>query len=218
MDYKLYAFDAYGTLFDVHAPVAALRERIGAQADRLSDLWRTKQLEYTWVRTLTGAYRDFAKLTEEALDYAAVRCGGIAPDVRQALLSSYESLAAFDDVRPALTALRAQGARIAILSNGTPAMLESGVRAAGIGDLIDRLISVDAIGRYKTVSDVYGLATTPEGLRPEEVSFQSSNRWDIAGAKKFGFRTVWVNRGGLPDEYLDLPADCTIASLADLIG
>lgn len=214
----LYAFDAYGTLFDVHSATAALRERIGPQADRLSEIWRSKQLEYTWVRTLAGAYQDFAALTEQALDFAIARCGGLAGDVRSDLLKSYETLSAFDDVRPALAGLRQAGAKVVILSNGTPAMLASAVAAAGIGDLIDRIISVDPLRRYKTAADVYALAAAPDNPAACNVSFQSSNRWDIAGAKKFGFRTVWVNRTSQPDEYQDLPADHVIGSLSQLHG
>ncbi len=216
MAIKLYAFDAYGTLFDVHSATASLREQIGPQADRLSEIWRAKQLEYTWVRTLTGAYQDFAALTEQALDFAAERCGGISRQVRSSLLESYKSLQAFEDVRPALATLRNAGAKTAILSNGTPGMLQSAIAAAHIGDLLDHVFSVDPLRKYKTVADVYSLATDRAGVSPGEVSFQSSNRWDIAGAKKFGFRTIWINRTGQPDEYKDLPADRTIQSLSQL--
>ncbi|MGE3245910.1 MAG: haloacid dehalogenase type II [Beijerinckiaceae bacterium] len=215
---QLYVFDAYGTLFDVHSAVAAMRERIGPQAARLSDIWRTKQLEYTWVRTLAGAYMDFRALTAQALDFAAAQCGGLDARLRDDLLASYETLAAYPDVHPALERLEKQGIATAILSNGSPSMLENATSAARIGRLIGRTISVDAIGRYKTAAEVYGLAIARTGLEPAQVSFQSSNRWDIAGAKKFGFRTVWVNRTDQPDEYRDLAADFTIRSLSELAG
>ena len=218
MTFKVYAFDAYGTLFDVHSAVAALRAQIGPDAARLSDIWRTKQLEYTWVRTLAGAYKDFRVLTEQALDFAAAQCGGLSPALRSQLLKSYETLAAYPDVKPTLMALKESGATSAILSNGTPAMLASATRAAGIEDLIDHILSVDTLGRFKTVPEVYAMVHAASGAAAGEVSFQSSNRWDIAGAKKFGFRPVWVNRQGNSDEYPDLPPDHTISSLSQLAG
>jgi len=213
---RLYAFDAYGTLFDVHSAVARHAQEIGPQAERLSELWRAKQLEYCWVRSLAGAYRDFAELTRDALFFAAARCGGLSPALLGRLLAAYEALDAFADVRPALVALKARGAALAILSNGSPAMLARAVEAAGLADLLDATISVDEIGLYKTAPQVYALAGARFGLQPAEVSFQSSNRWDIAGAARFGFRTVWVNRTGAPDEYRDLPPDRIVGGLDEL--
>lgn len=214
--YRAYVFDAYGTLFDVHSAVARHRDAIGPRADTLSDLWRAKQLEYTWTRTLMGAYRDFRELTAMALDFAAARNGGIPAETRADLLAAYETLDAFGDVVPTLRALRAAGARTAILSNGSPAMLTAAVGAAGIGDLLDATISVDELRRFKTDPDVYRLVERHLGVPPADVSFQSSNRWDIAGAVKFGFRGVWINRSGQPDEYADLPPARALASLAGL--
>ena len=216
MQARLYAFDAYGTLFDVHSAVARHAQEIGPQAERLSELWRAKQLEYCWVRSLAGAYRDFAELTRDALFFAAARCGGLSPALLGRLLAAYEALDAFADVRPALVALKARGAALAILSNGSPAMLARAVEAAGLADLLDATISVDEIGLYKTAPQVYALAGARFGLQPAEVSFQSSNRWDIAGAARFGFRTVWVNRTGAPDEYRDLPPDRIVGGLDEL--
>ena len=213
---SVYVFDAYGTLFDVHSAVTRHRDRIGGAAERLSDLWRTKQLEYTWVRALSGAYADFAALTEQALDFAAARCGGLDPNLRADLLDAYRRLDAYPDVRPALTALRAKGARLAILSNGTPAMLETAVGSAGLDGLFEHVLSVDALRTYKTHADVYRLVDARFGVAREEVSFQSSNRWDIAGAARFGFATVWINRTGQPDEYRDLPPGRVLSSLAGL--
>ena len=205
--HPLYVFDAYGTLFDVHSAVARHREAIGPQAERLSQLWRTKQLEYTWVRSLAGRYRDFAALTEEALDFAAASCGGISPAARTALLEAYQTLDAYPDARPVLAALKARGAKTAILSNGTPAMLAAAVRSAGLDGLLDACLSVDALRIFKTAPAAYGLVEAHFGIPPSGVSFQSSNRWDIFGAAAFGFHSVWINRSGAPDEYGDaLPA------------
>ena len=217
---RIYVFDAYGTLFDVHSAVARHRqapgEALGERAQALSDLWRVKQLEYTWTRSLMGSYRDFRALTAEALDFAAARFGGISPDLRAKLLDAYETLDAFPDAAPALKALKARGCATAILSNGTPAMLETAMGSAGLKDLIDACISVDAAGIFKTAPEAYRLASDHFGVEPGAISFQSSNRWDIAGAARFGFETVWINRTGQPDEYGDLAPGRVLASLADL--
>jgi 2-haloacid dehalogenase len=205
MSFPLYVFDAYGTLFDVHSAVARHRDLVGSQAERLSDLWRTKQLEYTWTRSLMGAYRDFDQLTRDALDFAAARCGGLAPEAREALIAAYQTLDAYPDAALALAGLRARGAKTVILSNGTRASLARAVRSAGLEHLLDESLSVDPLGVFKTAPAAYELVCQRYGLRPEQVSFQSSNRWDVAGAAKFGFRALWINRTGAPDEYLDLP-------------
>lgn len=214
----LYVFDAYGTLFDVHSAVARHSGALGPKARRLSELWRSKQLEYTWVRTLAGAYRDFESLTAEALDTAAEICGGVTPELRVALLRAYRQLAAYPDAAPALAALRARGARTAILSNGVPAMLDEALASSGLSGLFDAILSVDAIGVYKTAPAAYGLVTDRFSATPEEVVFLSSNRWDIAGAAAFGFRAVWVNRTSQPDEYAELAPRAILKTLDGLPG
>ena len=218
MPYPLYVFDAYGTLFDVHSAVARHRDDIGPQAQRLSDLWRTKQLEYAFVRSLMGAHRDFAQLTADALDTAAALCGGLQPQTRAALLEAYTRLDAYADVAPALQRLRASGAKTAILSNGTPSMLERAVASAGLEQLLDAVLSVESAGIFKTAPQVYALVEKAFGVPPTEVSFQSSNRWDVAGAVRFGFRAVWVNRTGQPDEYGELRPALTLPGLHALEG
>ncbi len=216
MTAPVYVFDAYGTLFDVHSAVARHRDLVGPQADRMSMLWRTKQLEYTWTRSLMGAYRDFDRLTEDALDFAAATCGGITVHARAALLNAYATLSAYPDVIPALETLRARGAHAVILSNGTARTLGGAMRSAGLTNLLDPPLSVDPLQQYKTVATAYDLVCIRYGVAPDAISFQSSNRWDIAGAARFGFRTVWINRAGAPDEYPDLPAQRVITSLLDL--
>lgn len=216
MIFPLYVFDAYGTLFDVHSAVARLRSRVGPKADLLSELWRTKQLEYTWTRSLIGAYRDFDALTREALDFAAARCGGVAPSVQEDLLKAYETLDAYSDVAPALAALRAKGAKCVILSNGTPVALARAVRSAGLDNLLDESLSADSVLIFKTAPTVYQIVCDRYGVAPQDVSFQSSNRWDVAGAQKFGFHAVWINRAGARDEYRDLPPARVLSSLAEL--
>jgi 2-haloacid dehalogenase len=217
MNPAVYVFDAYGTLFDVHAAALRHREAIGPHAERLSEIWRIKQLEYTWTISLMDRYRDFRDLTAAALDVAAEMSGGLPAGLREKLLAAYEELEAYADVTPALRALRAKGVRTAILSNGSPAMLDNAVRAAELTDLLDAIISVDSLRVYKPRPAVYGLVAKRFGTAPQEVSFQSSNRWDIAGAKAFGFHTVWINRMGKPDEYTDLPPDRVVTSLDELV-
>ena len=216
MHQPVYVFDAYGTLLDVHSAVGRHRDLVGAGADQLSAMWRTKQLEYTWTRSLMGAYRDFAALTAEALDFASASCGGITAEARAALLGAYETLDAYGDVAPMLRSLLGRGARAVILSNGTVAGLTLAAASAGLQDLLDEPLSADTLGCYKTAPSVYELVTARYGVPPDQVSFQSSNRWDIAGAARFGFHTVWVNRSGAPDEYPDLPPGRIVTSLLDL--
>jgi 2-haloacid dehalogenase len=209
-------FDAYGTLFDVHAAIGRHRAAVGADADRVSDLWRTKQLEYTWTATLAGHYTDFWTLTERALAYALARCPSVDPALAPRLLDAYRSLDAFPDARAALSALKGRGVRAAILSNGTPTMLESAVGHAGLSADLDAILSVDSIRRYKPSPEVYGLVTSHFRLAAAEVVFVSSNRWDVMGAATFGFRAVWVNRAGLPDEYPEAAPERVVPDLHSL--
>jgi 2-haloacid dehalogenase len=198
-----YVFDAYGTLFDVHAAIARHRAAAGPDADRFSDIWRTKQLEYTWTLTLAGHYVDFWTLTERALDFAFARVPSIDRGLRPRLLEAYRTLDAFPDARAALAALKARGLRLAILSNGTPSMLSAAVEAAGMAEYLDAVLSVDAVRQYKPRPDVYELVTNAFALERSNVGFVSSNRWDVMGAASFGFQTYWVNRLAVPDEYAD---------------
>lgn len=210
-----FVFDAYGTLFDVHAAVRRHAGDLGPEAQRLSAIWREKQLEYSWTRSLMGRYLDFWVLTEQALDTAMAIVGVSDPALRGRLLEAYWKLDCYQEVPSVLKALKDGGHRLAILSNGSPAMLEAAVSAAGIGDLLDEVFSVDMLKTYKTSQDVYEIVTNHFRIYPEAVSFQSSNRWDIAGATAFGFRSVWINRTGAADEYSDLPP---VAVLNDLQG
>ena len=215
-DAKAFVFDAYGTLFDVHSAVARHMAAIGPDATRLSDLWRTKQLEYSWVLSLAGRYEPFWILTERALDHALARFPGIDPAVRPRLLDAYRTLDAYPEVAGVLTRLRERGARTGILSNGDPGMLSDAVASAGLGTLLDAVLSVDAAGIFKTSPRTYDLVLPAFGVRPADVVFVSSNRWDIAGAAAFGFRPAWVNRAGLPDEYPGLDPVTTIQDLGAL--
>ncbi len=214
--HSAYVFDAYGTLFDVHAAVRRFAGEIGPDGQQLSEIWRTKQLEYSWMRTMMDAYQDFWTLTEQALDYAFAKVPSADPGLRQKLLDAYWQLDCYAEVPAVLRTLKAEGVRTAILSNGSPSMLEAAVRSAALEPYIDEIFSVDNIRRFKTDPAVYDLVTTAWRLYPSKISFQSSNRWDIAGATKFGFRTVWINRTNQPDEYADLKPELILPSLDGL--
>lgn len=213
MAYSSYVFDAYGTLFDVHSAVRRHEDRAGPDGRAFSELWRAKQLEYSWILSLMGAYSDFWKLTEEALDFAFARYPSVSPSLRPDLLDAYWKLDCYPEVPAALKSLKDRGARLAILSNGSPAMLEAAVRSAALDTLLDDVFSVDAIRQYKTAPAVYEMVTMQWRVYPSAISFQSSNRWDIAGAARFGMRAVWINRSSQPDEYRQFPPALILPSL-----
>lgn len=213
---SVYVFDAYGTLFDVHAAIARHRVEAGPDANRFSEIWRTKQLEYTWTTTLAGQYLDFWTLTERALDYSFARVPSVDRALRAKLLDAYLRLNAFPDANAALAQLKKRGLRLAILSNGSPRMLTAAVNASGLGELFDSVLSVDAVRVYKPRPEVYALVTDGFGVAPQDVAFISSNRWDVMGAAAFGFHPIWVNRARMPEEYADRPPDRVVDDLAEL--
>jgi 2-haloacid dehalogenase len=198
---KACVFDAYGTLFDVHSAVARYSDEIGPAAQAMSVLWRQKQLEYTWTRSLMRRHADFWSVTGEALDHA-MRVHGIDDAaLREKLMQAYLSLAAYPEVKDVLRRLKSLGVRTAILSNGSPAMLEAGVRSAGLDGLLDFVWSVESVGIFKPDPRVYELAEDDLGLPKDRIWFQSSNVWDAAAAGAYGFRVVWCNRTRQPMEY-----------------
>ena len=201
MPVRAFVFDAYGTLLDVHAAVSRYRDAAGPDADRFSEIWRLKQLEYAWLLSAAGHYVDFWTLTARALDHAFARCPSVDRALRPALLDCYFKLDAFPDAREALAALKAKELKTAILSNGSPAMLGAAVENAKLGGDLDAVFSVDAIRLYKPRAEVYALVTAAFAVAPADVAFVSSNRWDVMGATAFGFRCVWVNRANMPEEY-----------------
>lgn len=213
---KAYVFDAYGTLFDVHSAVGRYRSEIGDVADQLSATWRDKQLQYTWVRALTGRHQPFDNVTADGLDFAIASVGGVADGLKEKLLSAYMTLDAYPEVRDVLAELKDKGAQTAILSNGSPKMLEAAVSSSGISDLLDAALSVEDVGIYKPDPKVYQMAVDRLGVATGDISFQSSNRWDIAGATAFGFRCVWINRFGQPDEFADMSPDEVLTTLSPL--
>ena len=215
---NVFVFDAYGTLFNVHAAAERHRDAIGPKWQQLSQTWRTKHIEYTWVHSLSQQPATFWDLAQRSLDYAIASVGGAVPaEVRQKLLAAYRTMDAYPEVAEVLAGLKARGARVAILSNGDPDMLDDAVRGAKLANLFDAVLSVTAAGIFKPAPAVYTLATERFGCKPGDISFQSSNRWDIAGAKAFGFHCVWINRSGAPDEYPDLRPDQIVRDLRGLL-
>jgi 2-haloacid dehalogenase len=209
-----FVFDAYGTLFDVHSVVEAGRA-LTPDPLALSVLWRQKQLEYTWLRSLMGRYEDFWMVTEAALRHSVKRLGLAASDADLArLMNAYHTLACFPEVPEALA--RLTGRPRAILSNGAPRMLAAAVASSRLDHLVEHVISVDRVKIYKPAPAVYALGPSTLGVPAEELLFVSSNAWDVAGAKAFGYRVAWCNRAGAPEEELGVRADYVVSNLAQL--
>jgi 2-haloacid dehalogenase len=207
-------FDAYGTLFDLESVNAACEAVFPGRGIQLGRAWRAKQLEYTWLRSLMGSYADFWSITESALLSACSTLGLPANPSLQELMGAYLRLGVFPDVLDALGSL--SGHRLAVLSNGSPAMLAAAIRNAGLDGLFDCVISVDEAGAYKPSPAVYGLAPRRLGVPPSAIAFVSSNYWDAAGAARVGFRTFWVNRAQSAEDDLGAHPDAILASLGPL--
>lgn len=214
---KACVFDAYGTLFDVAAAARESAAEIGHRWQPLADLWRQKQLQYTWLRGLMGQHADFWQVTGDALDFALASLQIEADaELRQKLMDLYLRLSPYPETRDVLARLKSAGVKLAILSNGSPRMLEAAVGNAGIADLLDGVYSVESVGVYKPHPSVYRLAVDGLGLPPDAMSFQSSNAWDAWAAKCFGYRVCWINRFGQQPERLPWSPDAEISSLHDL--
>jgi 2-haloacid dehalogenase len=209
-------FDAYGTLFDVHSAVGHHRARLGDKADAVSMAWRTKQLEYTWLRSIMDRYVDFWQITADGLDFALEANGVSDASLRDDLLNAYLTLDCYTEVPAVLGALKDAGMQTAILSNGSPMMLEAAVDSAGLGNLLDDVISVDMLGVFKPAMEVYQQVLEHLDVGRAQVSFQSSNAWDAAGASTFGFKVAWCNRFGQSRERLPDGPHAEIKTLAEL--
>lgn len=210
-------FDAYGTLLDFNSAAAQASDVLGDRAAALSDLWRSKQVQYTWLRSLMGRYVPFWQVTGEALDFALDTMNLGDAGLRDRLMSLYRQLAPFPEVVDTLRRLRAAGRRTAILTNGSQEMIDAGCRHAGIAPLLDAVLSVDDVGVFKPHPRVYQLAVDRLGIPPARIVFVSSNGWDAAGAAEFGFQVIWCNRYGQPRERLPTPPALEIATLDALI-
>ena len=209
-------FDAYGTLFDFAAAARNCRDVLGDDIDRLTALWRDKQLQYTWLRAAQGRHADFWQVTGDALDFALETLGLTKPGLRDRLMSLYLTLDPFPEDSGVLDRLKASGMRTAILSSGAPAMLDAAVKAAKLETLLDAVLSVEEVGVYKPHPKVYQLAVERLGIPASAISFQSSNAWDAYAASAFGMQVVWCNRYGQRRERLPGSPNREIKSLAEL--
>ena len=211
-------FDAYGTIFDFASAAARCTEIPEDKRAALTNLWRDKQLQYTWLRSLQGRYADFWQVTGEALDFTLESLGIATPALRSRLMELYLTLSVFPEVPDTLRRLRDAGFVTAILSNGSPSMLDAVVRGAGLHVLLDAVLSADAVQVFKTDPRVYEYGLRTLGVRAEQVSFQSSNAWEAYAASAFGMRVVWCNRYGQRPERLPGAPDHEVRSLAELPG
>lgn len=215
-DIEVCVFDAYGTLFDTDAATAGCRDVLGEAAHALASIWRTKQREYTWLRSLRGDYVDFWHITGQSLDYAMASLGLADDRLRARLMELYYVLDIYPEVPGVLEAIKSSGRRLAILSNGSPSMLIAAVRRAGLERLLSEIISVDAVKIYKPHPSVYQLAVDRLRVARERICFLSGNGWDVSGAAHFGFRVVWINRNAAQPEQLPGQPEREIRSLEEL--
>lgn len=211
-------FDAYGTLFDVHSAVGKGGSALGDKAAAVSDLWRQKQLEYTWLRSLMRVHVDFRQVTADGLDYALASHGVDDPALRDRLLALYDDLDAYPEVPATLARLKEAGLKTAILSNGAPAMLTAAVASAGLGAQLDALLSVEEVGIFKPDPRVYQLAVDRLKVAAPQICFLSSNAWDANGAAHFGFTVAWINRFRKEPERLPGEPAAVIHRLDELPG
>ena len=209
-------FDAYGTLFDFASAARSCQDVLGEAIDKLTALWRDKQLQYTWLRAVQGRHADFWQVTCDALDFALETLALDKPGLRDRLMNLYLTLEPFPEVPDVLQRLKASGLRTAILSNGSPMMLDAVVRASRLNSLIDAVLSVEAVGIYKPHPKVYQLAVDRLGVPAAAIAFQSSNAWDAYAASAFGMQVVWCNRYGQRPERLPGKPDRTVRSLSEL--
>jgi 2-haloacid dehalogenase len=212
-------FDAYGTLFDVHGPIRKLAPEIGEHADAISKLWRQKQLEYTWLRSLMGVHADFWHVTGDALDYALEFYEVKEPGLKDELMALYLKLEAYPEVKDALEAVRSRSKITAILSNGSPSMLDAAVRSAGLDKLFNFVLSVEDVGIYKPSRRVYRHAMQKLSLHDApSICFVSANTWDAQAAAQFGFQVVRVDRFGLKDDRIPGKPAALVKDLSELAG
>ena len=213
---KACVFDAYGTLFDFASAAAGCRDALGDKVPALTAMWRDKQLQYSWLRGMQGLHADFWAVTGDALDYTLETLGLADPSLRERLMRLYLELQTFPEVPQVLRDLKAQGYQTAILSNGSPTMLEHVVQGSGLGGLLDHVISIEEVGVFKPSPRVYQCCVDRLGVAPGQIAFQSSNAWDAWAASAFGMRVVWCNRYGQRPERLPGNPDREIKSLAEL--
>jgi len=213
---KAIIFDAYGTLFDVNSAAEKCKERLGDKWEGFANYWRTTQLEYTWLRSLMRRHKDFWQITEDSLD-KSMNFYNIDNAMRSELLNLYKVLSPFTEVRDALNKLKQSNYKLAILSNGTPDLLNELVVSNGLKDIFDDIFSVEEVGIFKPDSKVYDLPINKYNIEKNEVLFLSANTWDVSGAGNYGYNTVWVNRNNNIFDKLDFEPNKQISNLSELL-
>ena len=217
--FKAVVFDAYGTLFDVHSVASLAEQLFPGRGDALSQLWRQKQLEYSWLRAMSRRYKPFWEITRDGLRFAAMRLElALTPELEARLMNQYSSLSAFPENLQALRDMKAAGLALAILTNGNRDMIEVSVRSSGMTGLFDHLLSSQAVETFKTMDAIYALAPQAFGCRAREILFVSSNCWDAIGARWYGYTSFWINRTGMPLDQLDTEPDHTGRLLTDVLA
>ena len=214
---KAIIFDAYGTLFDVNSAAEKCKDKIGAKWEGFANFWRTTQLEYTWLRSLMGRYKDFWQITEDSLD-KSMKTFNIDASMKNELLNLYKVLSPYKEVSGTLKKLKENNFKLAILSNGTPSLLKELVESNNLDDLFDDLFSVEEVGIYKPNSKVYDLPIKKYKIKNNEIAFLSANTWDVSGGGNYGFHSIWVNRNNNIFDNLDYKPTHQVKNLSELIG
>ena len=216
MKTKVVVFDAYGTLFDVNSAAEKCKDKIGAKWEGFSNFWRTTQLEYTWLRSLMKRHKDFWEITEESLD-KSMKVFDINPDMKKDLLELYKVLSLYPEAKEVLEILKERSFKISILSNGTPALLNELIRSNNLNNFFDDLFSIEEVRIYKPDSKVYELPVKKYGIKPDQITFLSSNTWDVSGGGNYGYNAIWVNRNNTVFDYLDYQPYEEINNLSQLL-
>ena len=216
MKTKSIIFDAYGTLFDVNSAAEKCKDKIGDKWEGFANFWRTTQLEYTWLRSLMKRHKDFWQVTEDSLE-KSMKVFGVDMGMKNDLLNLYKVLSPYPEVKNVLENLKKKNFKLAILSNGTPALLEELVRSNNLTNLFNDLFSIESVKGYKPDSKVYDLPLKEYEIKPEEVTFLSANTWDVSGAGNYGYNSVWVNRNNAVFDNLDFKPKNEINNLTQLL-
>ena len=213
---KAIIFDAYGTLFDVNSAAEKCKDKIGEKWERFANFWRTTQLEYTWLRSLMDRHKDFWQVTEDSLD-KSMKAFDIDPSMRNELLNLYKVLSPFEEVPETLKTLKEKKFKLAILSNGTPSLLDELVKSNHLDNLFDDIFSIEKVGVYKPSSRVYDMPIKKYNINKSEVAFLSANTWDVSGGGNYGYQSIWVNRNNNIFDNLDFKPKYQITDLNELI-
>ena len=216
MNTKALVFDAYGTLFDVNSAANKCKDKIGEDWENFANFWRTTQLEYTWLRSLMRRHRDFWKITEDSLD-KSMKVFGVDKNMKNELLNLYKVLSPYPEVKNVLESLKEQNFKLAILSNGTPALLNELVTSNNLNNLFDDLFSVEEVKVFKPASKVYEIPTKKYNIKASQITFLSANTWDVSGGGNFGYNSVWVNRNKSKFDLLDYQPKNEVSNLTQLL-